>query len=235
MMKAQLALLVLIASVAASLVHSEPMLRQEPPQTSHDEHPQETQKPPQPFDPGKTELTPGTPEAPGPEAHEHEPGAHVHEHGAEAQHLEGAARFIAWLGKFHPLTVHIPIALLLAAGLAELLVVWRSPSALGAAARYCLIVAAAGAVISAPLRWANAAYGDHPANLHGTLESHRWFGMATAMWIVFTVIASELHIRSSASHWRRIYRLLLFFGAILVSITGHLGATLIYGPGYYSW
>ncbi len=44
-------------------------------------------------------------------ARDHDPGAEV----------TGPARFIQWLGKFHPIVVHFPIALLVAAAVAELL------------------------------------------------------------------------------------------------------------------
>ena len=57
------------------------------------------------------------------ESHEHdqadEHGPPSHDHATDHGDPEGFGRVVRFLGKFHPVVVHFPIALILAAALAE--------------------------------------------------------------------------------------------------------------------
>jgi len=63
--------------------------------------------------------------------------------------VTGLARVERFLGEVHPLVVHFPIALLLAAALAQLFVYGGKPWE--GAVRYCLYLGALGAVVAAGL------------------------------------------------------------------------------------
>jgi uncharacterized membrane protein len=146
-------------------------------------------------------------------------------------------RAIALLGKFHLLAVHFPIALLLAAALAEGLAFafgsGGGARSLVAAARYCLWLAAISAVMAVAMGLANAASGGG-AGMEVDLARHKWLGIGAAMDAVATLIVGELarrHDRRGAWLWA--YRLLLLAGAILVALAGHFGGQLAFGPDYF--
>ncbi len=160
---------------------------------------------------------------------------HEHDHATDHGTVEGFPRLIRFLGKFHPLVVHFPIALLIVAALAEMLrwflqVTWLRP-----AARFSVLIASAAAVLAALLGWANAWFGNYPEELQWPLTLHRWLGTTTAVWSIAIAFCSERAARTEAGKWTRSYLITLFLGALLVSITGHFGGTLVFGPGYYSW
>lgn len=63
-------------------------------------------------------------------------------------------RLLAWLGGWHPAAVHFLVALVLTAAFLEALAAVRRRPAHAAGVRLLLAVAAAGAVVAAPLGWA---------------------------------------------------------------------------------
>ena len=168
-------------------------------------------------------------------------GAEPHMAGEEHDHSDhGGAEgddspeLLPWLGRFHPMLVHFPIALLLAAAVAEALAMLTGASGLAAAARFCLWGGALGALVAAPLGWANAAavadsYVGFSVEL---LLYHRWIGIGTAVSAGLALGASIRARRAGDPTWTRTYRVLLFLSALLVSIAGHLGGSLIYGWEY---
>ena len=127
-------------------------------------------------------------------------------------------------GRFHPLLVHFPVALLLAALLAQVLGALRGRERYEAAARFCLALGAAGAVVAAALGWAAAASSSYPSAAQQDLFLHRWIGTATA---VAAVVAWATGRRAGPLH-----RSLLVLAAVGVAVAGYYGANLIYGPDH---
>lgn len=157
---------------------------------------------------------------------------------------------IAWLGKFHPLMVHFPIALILIAGFFELLSVAGGAfpfipmrdgrTGFTTAARLCIFFGALFGVIAAALGWFNAADHFFSANLQEDLFWHRWLGTVVAAISMLALIFSEIHHRAlergeSSGSAGSLYRVLLFVGCVLIIIVGHLGGTLVFGEGYYAF
>lgn len=155
------------------------------------------------------------------------------DHGDDAQSFS----LMQWLGRFHPMVVHFPIALLLMAAAAELLLILTSASQFAFAARFCLWGGAASAMLAAALGWVDAqgVVESYTGFAERVLYFHRWVGVSTALVAGLTLLTGELSARSSDGQWKRAYRGLLFFCALLVSVAGHLGASLIYGWEYLSW
>src|SRR5690606_26769974 len=79
-----------------------------------------------------------------------------------------------FVGRLHPLATHFPIALLLAAGLAELLLAARPALGLESTIRFLVAGGAVGAVIAALLGWFAA--GWRLEDRSETLGLHRWNG-----------------------------------------------------------
>jgi uncharacterized membrane protein len=142
-------------------------------------------------------------------------------------------RIIRDVGQFHPLSSHFPIALLIVALPAELLWQRTGKDSWKAAARYCVILGAAGAAVTATLGWCDAPSLSFTGISAEVLLWHRWFGTATAVWAVLTAGLCELSHRTP--RLRSSFRLALVAGILFVSIAGYLGASLIYGLNHYIW
>lgn len=141
-------------------------------------------------------------------------------------------RLLAWFGRFHPVIIHFPIALLIAGAIAECLYLVWPKDWLTASVRFVVLFAAASAVPAAILGWLNAAYGSQPEDLAQTLFLHRWIGTTAAVLAVVTVVFSE---RSRRGGSPIAFRVVLVTTAALIGLTGHLGGTLIFGEGYFAW
>jgi len=168
--------------------------------------------------------------------HEHEAPAaakpdHDHEHG----HTRGEGFFaglINWLGKLHPPTVNFPIAMLLGAALAELLLIATGRLFFANAGRFCLWVGCVGAVAAAVLGWFFG--GFHSVDDSWILTTHRWLGTTTAALSVLLLVVGERKFRGADAS-RTSYRTMLFIAAGLVGITGFFGGSLVYGLTHYAW
>jgi hypothetical protein len=142
-------------------------------------------------------------------------------------------RLFAWLGKFHLLVIHFPIALLTAAALGELLAAWRGNWVPEPAVRFCVLLGAAGAVAAVALGWLHADLGGHGRAAAGTVTLHRWLGTAAGLWAVATALVSE---RDSRRGRRSLLgRALLWGGAPVVAVAAHVGGQLVHGGQFFDW
>ena len=135
------------------------------------------------------------------------------------------------LGKVHPLLVHFPIALLIAALLAEL-VALCAPSLLGpggGATRLCLWIGTVGAVGAVVSGWLNAAQLGYAED---TVFLHRWLGVSTAIGGALTLVLFELSRSRDDARLRWTMRILLLITVFIVASAGHGGGELVYGEGY---
>ena len=178
--------------------------------------------------PGET-VTPATPEPD--KAH-----AHEHEHTTPPPAASFASKLVSFLGLFHPAIVHFPIALILAAGLAELLLLATGRPIFASATRFILPLAALGALAAALLGWAASAGAHYPPDLAQVLEQHRWLGASVVVFSVSAAILRERVERApAAAGLRWSYRGVLLLAVLLVSATGYFGGELVYGTGLYAW
>lgn len=163
---------------------------------------------------------------------------------------------LRFLGRLHPLVVHFPIALLISALLIEMAASsWRgirggapdprdpdeqSPDVpRDAAARpparaavVCLLIGAVSAAAAAWFGWINAAMEPHGSSAAETIEIHRWTGVATAGMAALALLVAVAASATRLGVFARVYRFVLLLGALLVGVTGHFGASLVYGPTY---
>ena len=151
-----------------------------------------------------------------------------------------------WLvfGRLHPLVLHFPIVLIMLGALVVLVqwVFWRrgasgstdlesrrrgdQPSGI---VQFCLWGGVGFAGIAV---WTGWVLGDAKTNDLDTLLLHRWCSIAVLVAMVLTAVFDVLR-RSARWPWATPARLLSFVAAaILVAITGHLGAEMKWGPGY---
>ena len=136
---------------------------------------------------------------------------------------------MTFVGRFHPLLVHFPIAFLLLAGALEMWTARRGAATPWiAAARLPLLVLAAGAAATA----AGAGYllGTSGGYGGGTFERHLQLGVGVAIGALLTAIAAWRRQRTGSGDAIVRAGLVLTLGALTVA--GHLGATLTHGEGY---
>jgi uncharacterized membrane protein len=133
------------------------------------------------------------------------------------------------IGHFHPLLVHFPIALVLAAAAAELAAIATPGPAWRAVAVSNVRAGAAIGLVAALTGWLLAA---SPAvDATPALEWHRWIGMAASLSAAGAALMSRRgHAQSRRSQFT--YRVALFGAALLVAVAGHLGGTLVWGAGF---
>jgi uncharacterized membrane protein/mono/diheme cytochrome c family protein len=143
-----------------------------------------------------------------------------------------ADRILRWLGKFHLLMLHLPIALVLAAGLAELLSVWQRNSIPSESVRFCISLGALAAIPTAALGWLHAEAGNGVGSSQ-VLTAHRWLGTAAAVWLVFTAVCVELDTRRGARS-RGVWFLMLS-GVLIVVLAAHLGGQLANGEDFFTY
>jgi len=140
---------------------------------------------------------------------------------------------LLFVGRFHPLLVHFPIALLLAAGALEAWVSWRErrgkPTLLRPAVGPLLALAAASTVVAAAAGYLLGTNGGFAGEV---FERHRFMGLALAGSAVATAAAFFGGRRRSGRAARTTYLVLLVGTLALLIATGHAGGTLTHGEGY---
>ena len=150
-------------------------------------------------------------------------------------HLPLWKRALRWLGNFHPVSTHFPVALMFVAAFAEGLAWWTRREAWLGTVRFLVILAALGAVAAASLGWVNAYFQSYTGKLAPVLQWHRWLGTGTALWCVLCAVLVIAHQCEEGSPQRQRFRGALLLGAALVGISGYLGSLLIYGLDHYVW
>lgn len=160
--------------------------------------------------------------------------AHVHatDHGGGDDHRDNSVSpILIFLGKFHVLSVRLPIALLPLAALLKIAgLVLRSPTTTFAA-RLNFIVGACSALLAASLGWIVAGLSNYPGELAEALTWHRWLGVSVASIAAIGLLGLLSHKRS-AQCGTLLYRGTAFTLLILEPVIAHFGGTLIYGKGY---
>jgi uncharacterized membrane protein len=134
-----------------------------------------------------------------------------------------------FVGRLHPLLIHFPIALVIAAALAEgaALVTaddgWRTVAVgnVRAGAVFALLATIAG--------WRLAVAPD--IEVSPLLEWHRWLGTVAAGAALAAALATG-GIRRRSAVGVPIYRIALFTAGTLVAVTGHFGGLLVWGANF---
>jgi uncharacterized membrane protein len=144
----------------------------------------------------------------------------------------GLDRILRWIGKFHLLLIHFPIALVLAATAGELRSVVRRSPIPSEAVGFCVNLAALAVVPTAALGWIFAATG-HGADSPQLLLAHRSLGTTTAVLLIVTAASfrrdAAQGARTRASRW------LLVAVTITTMLTAHLGGLIAHGAEFFAF
>ena len=144
-------------------------------------------------------------------------------------------RTLRWIGKFHPVSTHFPVALMLVAVVAEAIGWWTRRESWMQTVRFLVVLAALGGLAAAGLGWMNAYFSSYDKAPGALLWWHRWLGSATSVWAVICAGLACLGPCVEGTQERRRFRGALLLGATLVGVTGFLGSVLIYGWEHYAW
>ena len=126
-----------------------------------------------------------------------------------------------FVGRLHPLAVHVPIGVLLLLVVAETMGAWREKLRLSAGVRLVIVSLAAGAaLVAVGCGWVLAARGNYDETL---LDRHRVLGFAT-----LGLTIGLLFLRNR----KRVYGMTLGVAVIALSLTGHNGGSLTHGQDY---
>ncbi len=135
---------------------------------------------------------------------------------------EHSSGFVHWLGMFHFLFLHFPIASALLAAAAELLYIWKKDERFAFTASFLLWAAALAAIPTAMAGLLLAEGREIPFG--GTLWLHRLFGLGT---LLLSLSAAFLSSRPN----RKLYLFILALLVMFVFITGDLGGDMSF-PGF---
>lgn len=136
------------------------------------------------------------------------------------------AALLQFVGRFHHLSVHFPIAVILLVPLFEILGRKRNIPFLLASVDILLVLAICGAILAAALGWCLARGGGYSGPL---VQQHMWGGLlvAVASWLSWW-----LRSRDDRRAPARVYRALLLAAVGLVSFTGYRGGQLAHGANH---
>jgi len=142
--------------------------------------------------------------------------------------LEELASFI---GRFHPILVHLPIGMLVLAFIMALAGKLSKKNDYDLAVRFSLLLSALAAVFAGITGYFLSRDGGYEDDI---LNFHQWLGIAVP---VFSLITYLLYRKNDISgKWVQklsSQRFLFLLGIVLLlGITGHFGGTLTHGKGY---
>lgn len=164
--------------------------------------------------------------------------------------IESVSSFWLWqfLGRLHPLIVHFPIGLLVAAFVLECLTLGGRRPNLREGIIWILRIGAASAVLAATFGWLLATNDRVAGEL---VEYHQWLGVTTAVLAVGAVYLLERARKDHAwgdrawndgAHNDRArsgegavfvaYRSVLTLSVVCLIVAGHLGSTITHGSDY---
>ena len=129
---------------------------------------------------------------------------------------------ILFLGRFHPLLVHLPIGGLVALAFLELVALSTRCQQAAQASRWMLGFVAGTAAVSAAAGWMLAHDGGYELQL---LNWHRALGFALAGGCLLTFL-----LRLWGRLWA--YRLSLIASLVMLVVVSHLGGSITHGRGF---
>ena len=126
-----------------------------------------------------------------------------------------------FIGNFHPVLVHLPIGILLLAGLFQLLSLKPTYAGLHAATSIALFWGMISAVASCISGYLLSQSGDYDEEL---VNTHQWFGITTA----FISLIAYLFNR-----WENVFAKWVILAMVpVIIVTGHLGGSLTHGSDF---
>lgn len=136
-------------------------------------------------------------------------------------------KIIVFLGRFHPLVVHLPIGILLLAGLMQLISLKSKKYAksLYPAISFTIFWGGLSSLGAIFIGWLLSLQGGYDSE---TLFWHKWLGitMTVLSFLAWIIKSNQFNLHDS------IFYLVFGLVIVLVGVTGHLGGNLTHGETY---
>lgn len=126
-----------------------------------------------------------------------------------------------FIGRFHPVLVHLPIGILLIAAVFYVLSLREQYKALQQATTVALLLGMLSAVGSCISGYLLSISGDYEADM---VSTHKWMGFAVAS---FSIVCYFLHAKKNNS-----VKWVIGFMTVLIFLTGHTGGSITHGADY---
>ncbi len=142
--------------------------------------------------------------------------------------MDQAPDFVLFLGRFHPLVVHLPIGFLFFAFVLEVFSRWKKNPTLTAAIPLALLLGGISAALSCILGYMLSLSGDYDAS---AVDTHFWLGIATTIvaFLAWLIRIEKVKIPFNAV---KANISVLSLIVVLLSVTGHYGGNLTHGNDY---
>ncbi|MEM6911445.1 MAG: c-type cytochrome domain-containing protein [Verrucomicrobiota bacterium] len=134
--------------------------------------------------------------------------------------------WVRFLGRFHPVILHLPIGALLLLALWEACLWWRGASIPGLVP---VLFAAVSASLAAWLGWLLGKTGNYDTAL---LDRHLWGGILTAILSIWVALAKFWWEARPTRSRQRLYRGLLASTCLVMLWASHDGGSLTHGKGF---
>ncbi len=136
----------------------------------------------------------------------------------------------SFIGRFHPILVHLPIGMLVLAFMMALAEKLKKNANYNQAIRFSLLLGSIAAVFAGITGYLLSRNGGYEADV---LDFHQWLGIAVSVFSLFTCWLYKTDGKSSRFNKVRSQKfVLLLVIVLLIGFTGHYGGTLTHGKGY---
>jgi hypothetical protein len=143
----------------------------------------------------------------------------------ENAEIDGQSKtWVQWIGSFHLIFLHFPIALINMLAISEILLIWYKQQIFEFSSRFLLISSAILAPITALLGFIYSYSTPYSGLMEIFLFWHMWFGISTAIFSIFLVF-----IRKKIGLGKPYYIWLVLL-LLMVNIAGFFGGEMTFGP-----
>lgn len=137
--------------------------------------------------------------------------------------------FVFFLGRFHPIILHLPIGTLVVLFFMEMINGLRPNLNLDSACNILLWFSVFSIIPTIILGFLLASSGNYDDDL---LNFHKWLGWFTALICVWLLVLRKKKPSNKLNNVTRSYKIFLFVNVVLLSLAGHYGGSLTHGSNY---
>lgn len=143
--------------------------------------------------------------------------------------IASASQFEQIIGRLHPILLHFPLALILVAAAIEgARYVLGKREVASPAASVCLWI---GFLMAIPTVWAGWELAEYSGDTGTLVGLHRWTAIASLGVMTLAVGAWTMR-RIRGVDWAGTHVAILVVAALLVGVTGHFGAEMVWGENW---
>ncbi|MDN3663841.1 DUF1592 domain-containing protein [Algibacter miyuki] len=136
---------------------------------------------------------------------------------------------VFFLGRFHPILLHLPIGALIVLFFMEIINGLRPELNLDAACKLLLWFSVFSIVPTLILGFLLASSGNYNEEL---LDLHKWLGWFTALSAIWLLVLRQKTPANNEKQVTKFYKIVLFVNVVLLTLTGHYGGSLTHGATY---